>query len=383
MSEFSSDCKKFLEANGLTLGISFVFIILTSAQTVSLPIWGGTLADGAGLHFSGPYVILLFTSVALVVCNGLATLICWTLFQFPPTPPFRRNFKIYFGVGFFMSINGLLLVYSSLPDRTPEMLQALLLNSGFLWSIPATKFLVKNKARYIYCAWKPLIAIGLVVWGVAISLIPLIVNVVQGTEPLFTNTGGIIWSFIFMISVAPAAVSNVIMETFFEGREKEIEKNHIYDILVINFWSSLAQLIVITCSFWMDITPVIGSSRNFSMFLENFEYTSSCLFSSKCPDSWWTGLIFIFAFLFQNLAGSFLSAESANFVNIAQTLQVPFTTLFWIAFPALNTSSYSTPIGYIVPAMLLLLVGTLLWRVWETLEKARLKSKLSWRDEDT
>lgn len=86
----------------------------------------------------------------------------------------------------------------------------------------------------------------------------------------------------------------------------------------------------------------------------------------------WLGLVFVASFLFQNISGTFLSADSANFVSIAQTLQVPLSTLFWIIFPNLNTSSFVTPISYVIPAMLLLLFGSILWKVWESQEKERL-----------
>jgi hypothetical protein len=78
------------------------------------------------------------------------------------------------------------------------------------------------------------------------------------------------------------------------------------------------------------------------------------------------------SFLLQNISGTFLSADSANFVNIAQTLQVPVATVFWIIFPQLNTSDISTPIVYVLPAMFFLLFGTILWKVWESQEKDRL-----------
>src|SRR5690242_9397893 len=68
--------------------------------------------------------------MALVVCNGLAAFLCWVflrwflkyssyLCRFPPSPPFLSNLLLYIAVGFSLALNGLLLVYASLPDRTP------------------------------------------------------------------------------------------------------------------------------------------------------------------------------------------------------------------------------------------------------------------------
>lgn len=183
----------FLHSNWVVLAISVAFILLTAGQTVTLPLWASSLANGTGSHFSGPYVILLYTSLSLATCNGIASLLSWVLFEFPSTPPFWHNFGLYMAVGGSLAVNGLVLVYAALPNRTPgsylrllsssnflEMLQALLLNTGFIFSIPASKFLVEEKSKYIFCAWKPIIAIVLVIWGIVISLIPLIELVYYG-----------------------------------------------------------------------------------------------------------------------------------------------------------------------------------------------------------
>lgn len=63
-------------------------------------------------------------------------------------------------------------------------------------------------------------------------------------EPVFTNTGGIVWSIIFMLSVAPGAISNVYMERFLKKQTMERqERNHVFDVLILNFWSTLIQVI--------------------------------------------------------------------------------------------------------------------------------------------
>jgi hypothetical protein len=49
------------------------------------------------------------------------------------------------------------------------------------------------------------------------------------------------------------------------------------------------------------------------------------------------GAIFIGTFAVQNIMSALLSADSANFVNIAMNLATPTSTLFWIIFPELQT----------------------------------------------
>lgn len=60
-----------------------------------------------------------------------------------------------------------------------ELLQPILLNTGFLWSLPLSKFLIEEKSKYQYCQWTPLAAIGFVVWGICISLFPTFIAIFQ------------------------------------------------------------------------------------------------------------------------------------------------------------------------------------------------------------
>jgi len=367
--------KQWLQAHWKMLIISIMFILLTSAQTVSLPIWINALFIGTGKEFSGPYVVLFYTSLALALCNAIVVLIYWILFR-PSSPPFLENCWYYFVVGLSLAINGVLLVYASPSNRTPEIMQSILLNTGFIWSIPASKFLVEEKSKYKFCTWPPVLSILCVVWGVVISLTPLIVQVCSGKEPIFANNGGIIWSLIFTLSIAPAALSNVFQERFFKKQalERQELRNHVFDVFLMNLWSTVVQLFVIICLFWLDLIRVIGYSSSLANFGEKFVDSSLCLFNAVegCTTAWYLGLIFIFSFELQNIMSTFLNSESANFVNIAMTLQVPVSTLFWYIFPKLYTSQYIPPPEYIAPAVLLLLVGSYWWKVWETQEQERL-----------
>jgi len=80
-----------------------------------------------------------------------------------------------------------------------------------------------SRALPTSCRWQPLAALLAVLAGIMLSLSPLINSVVEGDTPIFSDNGGIItlrsyylfeclsklrktgivWSFIFMLSVAP------------------------------------------------------------------------------------------------------------------------------------------------------------------------------------
>jgi hypothetical protein len=57
-----------------------------------------------------------------VIINLICILISWLVLQRPPFAPLKDFIFIYFLVGLSMAVNGLLLVYASLPSRTPGTL---------------------------------------------------------------------------------------------------------------------------------------------------------------------------------------------------------------------------------------------------------------------
>jgi len=374
--------------------LSFFLVLLTSAQTVSLPLWVGSfLEPGHGMDpkfFSGPYVILFFTSLALALAFGVLAVITYFAAKRPPPLPLSENWGLLFGVALSMALNGLFLVYASPPDRTPEILQAILLNTGFLWSIPASKLLVEEKSRYKFCQPAPLVAVGCVVWGTVISMIPLIISVWNSTAPIFSTSGQFLWTVVFLISVAPAAISNVFQEKILRRREGCEGKNDFFDIIVLNFWGTLIQFFILVALFWLDIIPGFGFSttpghtakENLHQFFTDFNATAHCFFSPmECANTLWLGFIFFLSFFIQNMVGSALSAESANYVNIAMTLATPVCTLFWIVFPVLNTSPIPAPLWSTLPALFLLVIGSILWKVWEKKEQERVAELMQQQDE--
>jgi len=80
--------------------------------------------------------------------------------------------------------------------------------------------------------------------GILLSLSPMIHSVVLGDTPLFESDGGVLWSFIYMISVAPGAVLNVMQEKYMKIRTKETvdipERSNSFDKLVMLMWSCVS-----------------------------------------------------------------------------------------------------------------------------------------------
>jgi len=193
-----------------------------------------------------------------------------------------------------------------------------------------------------------------------------------------------LWSLIFMFSMAPGAVANVYIERFFAKRYGPLSrldkhKNYIYDIMMINLSGNVAQFIILSLFFWVDFLPYFGTCGNSTEFMSGFHDATICLFDpSLCPRAWFLGLIFFVSFFSQGLISVFLSPDSANFVNIAMTLTTPVSVVTFKVlqnnFP-LNEDEIS-PEWSIIPAVFLLLCGTVTWKLWEMSEKIRIKKSV-------
>jgi len=183
------------------------------------------------------------------------------------------------------------------------------------------------------------------------------------------------WTIIFTLSVAPAAVGNVFYEQFFKRRKYDGITGHnlLFDTFIVTFVSYLINWFIFLMLFWIDFMPNFGSSSDISEFWVNFKTTTHCAFSADmCPDNWWLGQIFINAFFLQSIFSALLSAESANFVNIVTTLATPLSALFFVIFPSLNTGPQQ-PLSTLLPAMILLVIGVLGYKFWETKEEKRVR----------
>jgi len=295
------------------------------------------------------------------------------------TPSFFEYWYWFILIGFFNGINGLMLVYASPPSRTPPLLQALLLNTGIIWAMITTRVLIsKEEARLPYCRWQPIVALMALLGGIMLSLSPLINSAVDGDTPIFSDNGGIVWSFVFMFSVAPGAIYNVCQEKFLKIRQRREKENpdrkRFFDMVVMLFWSCLFQLATIGAFFWADIVPHFGFSSNLHEFSDNVNNSFECYFGvvDGCGDSWWHGVLFISGYFLAYFCSAGLNESSANYNLIANTLGSPVSALFWIIFPNLNPENTQTPLWSVLPALFLLVLGSVIWKWWENHERAKM-----------
>lgn len=104
--------------------------------------------------------------------------------------------------------------------------------------------------------------------------------------PIFSSSGGIIWSLINLLSNVPTAFSYVISERYFSQQVDRADRDIFFDFLSLNCWSNLYLIVCVSAFFWVDFIPVVGFSNSITDFGENFRATTRCFFlPSICPDS--------------------------------------------------------------------------------------------------
>jgi len=353
-----------------------VLVISTASLNISLPMFAGGFPED---HFSGPYFVLVFTTACFVVFFGSCTLVSGLVLK-PKSPvflsrPFLSDLLLFLLIGSTSAINGILKVYASPVKRTSPILQALLSNTAFLWGIPATKLFLRTKRNYQFCQMFPVLAILFVVNGLAWSLLPSIIRIWRGEEHVFASTGGLVWAFIYLTAMAPSALTNVFQEKYLTQKENISRAQSMHDMLRMLFWSNLMQGLIFIMLFFVDIIPGFGFSSSAQAFFTNICFTFKCFFNSgACPNVWWKGLTFVLAYICTTIAAAELNRSSANFGLIASTLGSPLAALFWILLPHLSQDS-TTPLWSVIPAMLLLIGGSVLWKKWEVAEKDRLSGR--------
>jgi len=353
-----------------------VLVISITGLNVSLPLFAGGFPPA---HFSGPYFVLLFTTTCFVLFFGVSTLVAALACKSVKSRAFfsKDELKAYIFIGASSALNGILKVYASPGDRTSPILQALLSNTAFLWGIPVTKWLVLAKREYKYLALRPLVAITLVLLGLVLSLVPSIIRLINGQEKVFDSSGGLVWALIFMLAMIPSAFWNVLQELYLTKKDPNQTASWIqstYDMFRMLFWSNVIQELIFIILFSVDIIPGFGFSPSASSFFANMKFTFGCFFNYQtCPDVWWKGLTFVITFICATIAGAEVNKSSATFGLIASTLGGPFAAIFWISFPSLSQDPTITPLWYVIPAMVCLIAGSVVWKKWEEIEKLKKK----------
>ncbi|XP_028395878.1 uncharacterized protein LOC114519903 [Dendronephthya gigantea] len=370
--------------------IFFAFLAISGqvGQNVSLPLWiDSTMLppsvgytnhstnhtnSSSGSREYRPRVdgffVYSFGCISFVVIFG-TMLLSIRLFQPHRLGETERMFphSQLFLVGFFDALNGVLVVFASSGSRTAPYLQAILGN----FMIPLTMIF-----RYFIIRKVPTLRKFLCAMVVLASLfVCLIPKIFTSIDPEADKSGGasgvagILWPLCFMFGFLPAAIMNVIEE---RGLKMEITsaKSRV-NLVFFLFWTSVYQLLVALCLFWVDFLPEYGYADNIHHFWDNWSFGFKCFFggagcNSKCGVR---GAMFIVMYTISYIGGGNLMrfSEGATLLAIVNAVVTPLGFLFWTIFrespfgfhPAVHITTWFSIGGLVamVPAIFLYNTG--------------------------
>lgn len=250
--------------------------------------------------------------------------------------------QVLFLVGFLNSLNGWLIVYASPSDRTPPLIQAVLQNAGVLFSVPFSKVLLGDRKSYL--TRQPMIATGLILTSVAVSLAPSLMQ--SGSGGGFSSASNIAWCFIYLFGLAPGAGYNVVQQLYFlrtgmlepDVPPKVVARNTLRAL----FWGNAAQGVSFLLCFWIDLIPWFGTSKDLSSFLSSTGFSLACSIGGPSLSSAWSSQTctgntpiwawaFVGGYAFSYVGAAQLNRESATFNMLVLVVVTMTTAAFWVS----------------------------------------------------
>ena len=341
--------------------LSILNIVSQVGMTVTLPLFTTALgthkACGVyGKAIAGPYFVLFFTALWFPVVFFAWVFIAKFL---------NRNFSLRLNssmgfvvlLGFLNAMNGVLVVYSSPSDRTPQYLQPILSSSVIPFTV-ILRYLILRKG----ISGGRLVATFIVLIGLIICLEPTIFQLGQDNKTTANRTAGtIIWPIIFCVGFIPLGLSNVIQERQVKKGDQSQSSGGRGEVhsLLFQAWLQLFNFVFLAAVFFLDFIPHFGASANFDEFSQNMRWGWNCEFGQapkfNCsptdpmpndpygPDEHCSLIIgrtwyFTIFYCLSNLIGLMLIkyAEGAVYLVIVNALITPVGTFFLTLFQLEN-----------------------------------------------
>ena len=276
-------------------------------------------------------------------------------------------------VGLLNIANGLGVVYASPSSRTPPLIQAILQNSGILFAVPFSKYVLGDRKKYFAPA--PLTAAALIVLSISVSVLP---TILAGASGEFTGGGVMfVWCAIYLLGIVPGAGYNVVQQLFLirSGAlsPKATPQQITLSSLRALFWCNLFQLMWLIILWPADVLPFFGASTSVSEFWTNTVFSLRCSFGlvsgegcapfyGAIPAVW--AATFAGGYSMSYIASVQLNRESANFNMMGALATVGLTSLVWL-IPNVNPNNSTTPLWSVLASLVTSLAGMLVWKRWE------------------
>jgi drug/metabolite transporter (DMT)-like permease len=280
-------------------------------QQISLPLFIAAIGGSSGVYF-----ILFFCSLMFNWVFWPITLFKWYHGSLDLKTAFAREIKSGYNIhwkllliGVADALNGLLVVYASVMDRTPGPLQAILGQAIVPITLFFSYFILKKrytKGQYVGCA--------LTMAGIIISLIPTFIKFETGKFAVY-------WPLIFLLGNIPGVLMNIYEEDVFQVTSKG------FDVCYLLAWESLYQFITVLLFFWVDIVPGFGTSNNIGHWSKTIDDGFTCFFapdlmpvlSPRCNYAALFGIIFTAAYCFSYIYGSLVMKHASANANAFAT----------------------------------------------------------------
>jgi hypothetical protein len=282
------------------------------------------------------------------------------LFKRTKIVSFKKYIWNYLSQGFVNFTNGLFIVYTSDVTRTPPIVFLVLGNTGIIYGIFLTRFILKKKINYKNLS--PIIS--LIFLGTSV-IIMIIGEMIYDSNLEQFNYYMILFICLNLLGVFSASCYNVLQEKYLTISNVDLdtkeEKN--VNLLITLFWTSLFQFIFVALAWPVDIIPVFGYST-WSTFWTNFYQSILCFFGQEhcgCAPGLF-GTAFVVGYVITYLSTIVLNKESANFAIYASAINSPLTALIFIIT---GYGTEATPLWAVIPSMILVVIGIIVWKRWE------------------
>jgi hypothetical protein len=366
--------------------LSVLNVVGQSVQNISVIYWINS--------FNVPMQVTVFPIIfsagtAFAVVFGIAAVLYAT---FAPVKHRRRalwiSWRFFFEtiiVGFFNMLNGFLSIFASPPNRVPPIPQSFLGNfGGFFAFYPQKVFLGEHHKRFFTLL--PLTSFALILAGTLLSISPQFQDASTG----FGGLSGIPWILTFLVGVFFGSIYNVRQQYALKYlaalpqlslptvratesaallRRNSPDDTTTADSLNVLFYGCTWVVVFFVACFWANILPWFGGSPgDLEGFYNSTKYCLDCILTIEneaCPHTWLPALLFTAGYLISYWVSALLNKISATYSMLSLVPVSPVCVVVWLIFPRFNPGQSLPPWWSIWPSLVMLLVGVLIWQVYE------------------
>lgn len=316
-------------------------------------------------YFNHPFGIITLTTLSFMVVLIIIT----GIFVKSELWKINRNDGILlFKMGILNAIGGLLITYSSEPNRVPPVLQQFLINFIIFFSIIANKWILKDQKKYLNVI--PITSLVLIVGGTIFysATIFALGEIHQEWYMIM------VWSGVNLLGLFSMGLFGVYQTSYIKDKterqdytyigSENVIKKKLCHIIVMLTYSKIVQSGIYILMYPIDFIPYFGHSDQ-DNFLDHFIEIFKCNFTFNCGMALVFYIICVLGYMAYYLTNAYFNASSAPFSSMFSILIAPIVIIFWTCFPELDPNSNSVPIYAPIISTTMNIMGMIIWKMWE------------------